>query len=220
MIFSMDQKIYDKTNDFFKSYPLVRIRRGQALFGAEQEIPDIYWLRMGKIRLYQIADDGSEMTVHIFKSPSFFPMMFYLSHRKADYYFQAVDDVIARKAPADDVVSFLHDNPDVMFDLTRRFADAITGLLLRIEQLSSQNALQRICSLFLYLDEQYGQSIDVGRSIKLKLNHEDIASWIGVARETVSRQIEKLTQESLIVIRKHHVIILDKTGIEAKLQKP
>lgn len=213
----MDQKIYGKIDDFFKSYPLVRVRRGQALFGAEQEIPDIYWLRMGKIRLYQIADDGSEMTLHIFKSPSFFPMMFYLSHRKADYYFQAVEEVIARKAPGEEVVNFLQNNPDVLFDLTRRFADAITGLLLRIEQLSSQNALQRVCSLLLYLEQQYGQAAADGSTIKLKMSHDDIASWIGVARETVSRQVEKLTKEGLIIIKKHQFTIVDKKGVEAKL---
>lgn len=213
----MNQDIYDKIDDFFKSYPLVRIRRGQSLFGAEQEIPDIYWLRMGKIRLYQIAEDGSEMTLHIFRSPSFFPMMFYLSHRKADYYFQAVEDVIARKAPAKEVVKFLQQNPDVLFDLTRRFADAITGLLLRIEQLSSQNALQRVCSLLIYLDQQYGQPSPDGNVIKLKLSHDDIAAWIGLARETVSRQIEKLAEEGLVTSKGRRFIILDAERLEAKL---
>lgn len=213
----MDQKIYDKIDNFFKAYPLVRIRRGQALLGAEQEIPDIYWLRRGKIRLYQIAEDGSEITLHIFRSPSFFPMMFYLSHRKADHYFQAVEDVIARKAPAGEVVDFLKSNPDILFDLTRRFADAITGLLLRIEQLSSQNALQRVCSLLIYLDQQYGQPSPDGSVIKLKLSHDDIAAWIGVARETASRQIEKLTEEGLVTAKERYFTILDPKRLEDKL---
>jgi CRP-like cAMP-binding protein len=215
----MDQEIYDKINNFFSAYPLVRVRHGQALFGAEKEIPDIYWLRSGKIRLYQIAEDGSDTTLQIFKSPAFFPMMFYLSHRKGDYFFEAIEEVVARKAPAAEVVDYLKANPDVLFDLTKRFADAITGLLLRIEQLSSLNSLQRVASLLLYLDKQFGAPHDQGRIIKLKLSHEDIAAWVGVARETVSRQIEKLTEEGLIISNHRQWIILDSNALEAKLKQ-
>lgn len=143
----MDQAIYDKTNDFFKTYPLVRLRNGQAVVWAEQDKPDILWIRQGVVRMYQIADDGSETTLHLFRAPAFFPIMFYLSHRTHDgYCFQATETVMARKAPAEEVEAFLTANPDVLFDLTRRFADAITGLLLRIEQLSTQNAYQRVAS--------------------------------------------------------------------------
>ncbi len=214
----MDQAIYDKVDEFFKHYALVRIKRGQAVYGAEQEIPDIYWLRHGKIRLYQITEDGAEITMHIFTAPSFFPMMFYLGKRRADYYFQATEDVIARKAPAKEVVAFLQQNPDVLFDLTRRFADAITGLLLRIEQLSSQTALERICSILLYLDKQFGRDHSEGRQIQLKLRHDDIAAWAGVARETASRQLEKLTNAKLITVSRHYFVILDRQGLEAKLK--
>lgn len=205
----MDQAIYDKTNEFFKDYPLVRLRKGQALLAAEQQTPDIFWMRRGMIRMYQIDDNGNETTMHLFKSPSFFPMMFYLSHRKGDYYFQAVDEVIARKAPAEEVVAFLRQNPDVLFDLTSRFADAITGLLLRIGQLSSQNTFERVCSLFLYLAQKFGKQEAEGIVIDLKLSHDDIGAWVGAARETVSHQIERLTKDGIITSKSRQFIVLD-----------
>lgn len=205
----MDQVIYDKTDAFFKSYPLVRLRKGQALLAAEQQIPDIFWVRRGMIRMYQIADDGSETTMHLFKAPSFFPIMFYLSHRKGNYYFQAVEEVIARKAPAEEVVAFLKENPEVLFDLTSRFADAITGLLLRIEQLSTQNTFERVCSLFLYLVKQFGKAEGEGELIDMKLSHDDIAAWVGAARETVSHQIERLRNDGIIATQGRKFVVLD-----------
>lgn len=206
----MDQVIYDKTNDFFKSYPLIRMRKGQAILAAEKDIPDIFWIRQGAIRMYQISENGSEITLHVFRAPAFFPMMFYLSHRKGEYYFQAAETVIARKAPAEEVVAFLKANPDILFDLTSRFADAITGLLLRIGQLTAQNAYQRVASLLLYLSEKSGQpQPDGSLVIDIKLSHPDIAAWIGTARETVSHQLEKLNQEGVITTKDRKFVVLD-----------
>jgi CRP/FNR family cyclic AMP-dependent transcriptional regulator len=205
----MNQTIYDKTDEFFNKYPLIRLHKGQTLLVDEDEIQDIFWMRRGMIRLYQISDEGNDITLHLFKAPSFFPMMFYLSHRKADYHFQAVDEVIARKAPAEDVVVFLKQNPDILFDLTSRFADAITGLLVRIEQLSSQNAYERVCSVLLYLAEKFGELDGNECVITIKLSHEDLAGWVGVVRETVSHQIERLTKDGIIASRNRQFIILD-----------
>lgn len=206
----MNQAIYDKIDAFFKNYPLVRMRKGQALVAAEQKVPDIFWVRRGTIRMFQITDEGSDITMHLFKSPSFFPIIFYLSRRKGKYYFEAVDEVMARKAPAEEVVAFLKENPDILFDLTSRFADAITGLLVRVEQLSTRNAFERVCSLFLYLAQKFGkQETDGTILIDLKLGHEDIATWVGVVRETVSRQIEKLTEQGIVTSRGRLFIILD-----------
>lgn len=213
----MDPVVQEKVETFFKGYPLVRLRKGQSVLAAEQSIPDIFWIRRGIIRMYRIAEDGAETNMHMFKAPSFFPMMFYLSHRKGDYYFEAVEDVIARKAPAEEVTKFLRQEPDVLFDLTQRFADAITGLLLRIEQLTSQTALQRVSSLLLYLADKFGREENGQITVDLKLSHEDISSWVGVVRETVSHQIEKLVKEGIVTTRDRRFVILDIHGLRRKV---
>lgn len=213
----MNQINYSETDVFFQNYPLIRLQKGQALLVDEHEIQAIFWMKRGMIRMYQISEDGSDMTLHMFRAPSFFPMMIYLSHRPGGYYFQAVDEVVARKAPATEVVEFLKQNPEILFDLTSRFADAITGLLIRIEQLSSQNAYHRICSIFAYLAEKFGEQNGKECIINLHLGHEDIAAWVGVVRETASHQIEKLTEEGIVTARTHKFVILDMEALQNKL---
>lgn len=206
----MNQTIYDKTNNYFKSYPLIRMRKGQAILAAEKEIPDIFWIRQGTIRMYQISENGAEITLHVFRAPAFLPIMFYLSRPEGEYYFQAVETVIARKAPAEEVVEFLKGNPDVLFDLVSRFADAITGLLLRIDQLSTKSAYQRVASLLLYLVQKAGKpQPDGSYIIDMRLSQPDIAAWIGVARETVSHQIDKLRKNGIIASIDRKFVVLD-----------
>lgn len=167
--------------------------------------------------MYIISEDGEEATIHVFRPGSFFPIMLSLSSRPNKYYLEAVENTEVVKAPAKEVVAFVKNDHEVLFDLTTRFADAITGLMLRIEQLVSQGAYPKIVSLLLYLADTFGQNSDEGLKIKLQFSHDDIAAWVGVARETVSRQIEKLQQKGLVIQKDHHVIIPDIKKLQEEL---
>ncbi|HXH26266.1 MAG TPA: helix-turn-helix domain-containing protein, partial [Candidatus Acidoferrum sp.] len=50
---------------------------------------------------------------------------------------------------------------------------------------------------------------DDGIMIDTRLTHDDIAAWVGMARETVSHQIEKLTKDHIITTSQHRVTIRD-----------
>lgn len=55
--------------------------------------------------------------------------------------------------------------------------------------------------------------------MELPLSREGIASYIGVARETVSRKMSRLQDEGVIkVIGNKKVIILDKEALEREIQ--
>lgn len=212
----MDSHLYDTINDFFKDYPLVRLQKGQAVLIDGVEKPDVLWMRQGIIRMYQIADDGNEISLTFFRAPDFFPMRLYLSHRQDEYYFQAYTIVTARKAPAADVEEFIKNNPEVLFELTKNFADAITGLLLRIEQLSTQNAYHRVASFILYLAHTFAELNEAGNyEISLHMGHRDIASWVGVARETVSHQMERLAEAGIVVVQDKKLVVLDMKRLRA-----
>lgn len=212
----MNPAIHAKIDQFFQDYPRVRLYKGQSIMAAEKDSPDIFWIEQGIIRMYQITDDGDELTLHLFRAPSFFPMMTYLSHRPTNYYFQAVDEVIARKAPGKAVEQLLKQNNDVLFDLTTRFANGITGLLLRIEELAAPHAQQRLTSLLLYLAQTFGHEHEGHIIIDLRLSHDDLAAWIGSARETVSRQMEKLEKDGVLAKQNRQLVIFDLQALEQR----
>lgn len=213
----MDNSVKKKTEVFFDQYTLLTFTKNQIIISPEEEITSIYLLKKGLVRMYIISEEGEEATIHVFRSGSFFPIMLSFSSRPNKYYFEAVEDMKVVKAPAKEVTEFIKSNPDVLFDLTTRFADAITGLMLRIEQLVSQGAYPKIVSLLLYLTDTFGEKIDEGTKIKLQFSHDDIAAWVGVARETVSRQIEKLQQKGLIKQEDRHIVITDLKKLQDEL---
>lgn len=204
----MDVIIKQKLDAFFSRYPRVDLTKDQAILAAEQAVPDTFWIETGAVRMYLVTDDGDEVTIQLFRPQSFFPMMNLLSHHESNALFQAATATTTRRAPGADVISFLGKNPDVLFDLTSRFADGIAGLVERIEQLATKNALSRVASLLTYLAERFGKPEGNHTCIDLPLTHEDISTWTGLARETVSHQIECLRQMTVIENRGRQLVIV------------
>lgn len=198
----MDSYIQKKLDSFFMDgFPLT-FQKGEILLRAGTPLHKIYYLKKGHVRQFLNTADGQELTLHLFKPPSFFPTMLLLSNSVNKYDFAAIDDVTVWPKPSGQVLAFLKENPDVLYDFTIRLSQGIVGLLNKIENTTYANAYQKILSLLLYLTNHYGVTSTNTTLLSLKLTHTDIASWTGMQRETASRQLEKLEKKGIVAIDK------------------
>ncbi len=89
-------------------------------------------------------------------------------------------------------------------------------LLNRIELLKLGTASQNVAYVVSLCAEQFG--IKNGRSvvIDLPLAHKDIASMVGLTRETVSLEMKKLEQMGLIEYKRGDITIKDMNAFKSK----
>ena len=208
--------VAEKILSFFSHFQPLTVAKNQIIITPKEEISSIYLIKKGLVRMYIISEEGEEATLHVFKENSFFPMMLSLSKRENKYYFEAMEETEVMKAPTKDVTDYIKKDPELLFDLTIRFADAITGFMLRIEQLISQSAYQKIVSLLLYLIHTSGKKEGEDITIYFHYSHEQLGTWVGVARETVSRQMEKLEEKGIISQKEHNIVIKDMTRLQGE----
>ena len=194
----MNQKVLEKIDKFFSKFYPVSFEKGEIIIHPDGKIQNIFLIKQGKVRMYTVSDDGVEVTLHIFSPQSFFPMMLSLSEVYSKYYFEALEKIEAVKAPVDKVIDFIKNDQEVLFDLTTRFSDAILGLTLRIETMAFEDAYNRIASLLYYLADKFGEVREDKAIINMPLQHGDIANWVGLRRETVSRQFEKMQKAGIL----------------------
>lgn len=213
----MDDVVKQKLETFFSQFTPTNFEIGEIIIRPDKEISHIFLIKKGLVRMYVITEEGLEVTIHIFRPISFFPMMLSLNSKSNKYYFEAMDHVETIKAPAEQVVSFIKTDHEVLLDLTSRFANALTGLMTRIEQLVAQGSYSKIISLLLYFSQVRGENKDNKIFIDLKYSHDDIAAWVGVARETVSRQMEKLEKKGLISHKNHLIVIEDMEKLKQEI---
>lgn len=211
----MDKDVQKKLEAFFSQYKPLYYNKGDVLVRAEDPLFGIYLLKKGYIRQYVVSEDGDEITINIFRPVSFIPMMLALGEVENKYFFEAAGPVEVWRAPVDKVIKFVKSEPEVLYDLAKRFAQGLNGISQRLETIMFENAKQRVDSLLLYLAKRFGEK--EGRSIVIDLNltHKDISAWVNLTRETVSRQIEKLEKEGTISYSNHFIVVKNLS----KLQK-
>lgn len=205
----MDSTASKKIEQFFSSFPVVRFEKGQIIIKPEDTITSLYLLSEGVVRMYGLSPEGEDITLSLFKPPTYFPLMIALSSTPSRYFFEVQERVVARKAPVEEVLAFIKNEPDILFDIATRFSGAINGLTQRIETLAFENSYNKIGKLLLYLSEKSGPVLEV--------THADIASWLGLKRETVSRQVEKMQTEGFLTIENKKLTIVDRSRLEALL---
>ena len=215
----MKIEIEKKLDDFFSSAKPVFYKKKELILRAGEPIFGIFYLKKGFVRQYLITEEGEEVTIHIYRPPAFFPTMLALTNTPNRYYFEAATNIETYRQTPEKVLDFVTSEPEVLLDLTNRFAQAVIGLSKRIETLAIGSVYAKVIALISYLTHKFGEENDGGITIKLPVTHNDIAAWIGAKRETVSRQMEKLIEDGVISQEKHLIVIRDKKKLNEELNK-
>lgn len=204
----MANKQLNELKDFFTKHKKVNLPKNETLIRADEYPKGIYFLNKGYVKMNTLFEDGSEITVNIFKPNSFFPMIWAFSNTKSKYFYQTITPIEAYLAPKDKVLAYLKDNPDALFDLTKRVMVGLDGLLGNLQNLLHGSADARISSALLILSKRFGLPQKDGSTIiNLRFTHQDIANLAGVTRETASIILKKFEKDNLISYRKRLIIV-------------
>jgi len=205
-----------KVSDFFQQYPLRTYPKHELLLQAEEPINSVFYIVKGQVSQYDIAPNGNEVVINVFKPKAFFPMSSAINAAKNYYFFEAGLTTQTYVAPASDAVDFLKTNPDVMFNLLSRVYRGMDGVLRRMAHLMGGNAESRLIFELLNAAYRFGEQQSNGK-VRLPLTEGDIAKRSGLARETVSRSLQALKSRGLIETNRSGISIISPHALEIEL---
>jgi CRP/FNR family transcriptional regulator len=76
------------------------------------------------------------------------------------------------------------------------------------QNLATNDADIRVASLIAEFGEKFGHNTDLGIEVNLPMNREDMANYIGVTRETISRKLTKLQDSGAISLIGNKTLII------------
>lgn len=211
----MNDDIYRRITDFFASFPAVRYPRNQILLFPGEDINKIFHVVDGRVCQYSISYRGDMIIVNTFKPPAFFPMAMVMNHTPSNFFYKTEADTIMRVAPAEEVISFLHAEPDVLYDLLSRVYFGVESVLQRMVLLMSGTAKSRLVFELIVEFRRFGNKAQ--NDGFLEISEASIASRSGLSRETVSREMRHLKAKGVVEIRSGKIFISDLTGLEEQL---
>lgn len=210
----MDKNIAEKLEDFFTQYKHQTYKKNQILIRADDSPSGIFYLKNGMVKEYLISNNGDEVVVNIFKPISFFPMSWAINSTPNNYFFEAMTDLEVWKAPKEEIVSFIKNNPDVLYDLISRLYKGMDGLLQRMTYLMSGLAQGRLILELLIYAKRFGND---KIPVIVDISEKDLAAQSGLTRETVNREMKKLKDHGYVSVKQNTIVILNIQKLEEQL---
>lgn len=210
----------DKTKEFesfYKQFVTRNYKKGEMLIRADDDPQGIFCLTKGYVRQYTISRTGFELSLHILKPISYFPMVWAINGTPNIYFFEALTPVEVGRASREQVVSFIKDKPAVIFELMSELLEDYAETLTRVEHLVFSDAYRRVISILLYIAKHFGEKYNGGIIVRHRFTQQDIATLVGVARETASNEMIKLERKGLVKHIDHAILFEDTKKLELEL---
>jgi cAMP-binding proteins - catabolite gene activator and regulatory subunit of cAMP-dependent protein kinases len=206
----------DELKTFYSQYPEQRLRKGDALIQGHEDPPGVIQLAEGSVIQYDISSTGQRVVVNIFKPGAFFPMSWAINKTPNAYIFEAAENIRYRVAPPDKIIAFLLEHPAILLDLMGRVYRGTVGLQRRMTLLMSGDARKRLLFEIYVMCQRFGTERPDG-TWTVGIIEEDLATYTGLARETVSRQIQKLKDEGIIKGTRGKIVIPSMTALTQRI---
>ena len=190
----------------------VQLVPNEALFTAGQVARSVHNVSAGVARLYKLLPDGRRQIIG-FALPGDF-----LGTAPSDRYSysaDAIDSVSVCRLSRDAFTHFIEQRPHFLIRINE-FASR--ELMLAQEQmllLGRRTAEEKVASFLVGWRERLAHIGDNRQTIALPMSRQDIADYLGLTIETVSRTLTRFEREKMLVIVAGGVRLLDPTRAAA-----
>lgn len=173
-------------------------KKGEAIFYMGDTVDFMMILNEGNAKAYKYTSEGREQILYIFSEGDFFGEQYLLSNQHAAYTVEALSTVKVCRLTKAQFQQLLFRYPDIAVKIIEELGERMGRLESTMQSLGVRSIDARISSLLLDFSSKYGKIVPEGILIRLPLSREGVASYLGIARETVSRKLGQLENEGII----------------------
>lgn len=186
----------------------VRFTGGHTIFSEGERADNAFGLSHGLVRLYRLLPDG-RCRVVAFALPGDFLAMpladrFSLS---AD----AIGELSICRFPREELKRLIEISPNIMRLLIEFAARELRLAQDQLTLLGDGSAEERVVAFLLNWRRRVARLTPICQAVPLPMRRQDIADFLGLKLETVSRTFAKLEQRNVIRVVPHGVVL---TGLE------
>lgn len=185
-----------------------KCNKGEVLFHEGQLLENLYVVSKGRLKAYKITPEGKEQILYIFSEGDFFGDLSLLRGERLNFNIEAIEETVFCVLRKNHFRNLILSDPSIALKALEMLAQRLQDLEMLIEGLGLQNATLRIAKVLSELAKRYGNKVEGGIEVNLSLRQEDLASYTGMARETVSRKLGKLQDEGIIKFKDNKKLLV------------
>jgi CRP/FNR family transcriptional regulator len=177
----------------------IQFKKGQMLLHEGEKSDKLFIVNKGQVKVSKLTLNGKEQILYILTSGEFFGELdLFNSDEVNNFSVYAIEDTEICLLTKYDIDRIMEANPEISLKLLK----AVTKRLAHTENLAQNLATKdpevRLIHMILEFCQKFGTKKNEGILIELPLTREEIASYVGVTRETISRKLSKFENLGLI----------------------
>ena len=181
---------------------------GQRILSPDDPPDRIHIVKKGKVRVYRVTPDGTQLTLEIHDQGSILGDMTLLGQEPIPEAFaETLDEAVICTISPDELRTLIERYPaigvNIISYLSRRLRDAEAEL----ESMAYQRVGQRLARKLLDLSNRFGVKTLRGTLIEARLTQQELAEMIGTTRETLAHTLADFRARGLLDTEKHRVLI-------------
>ncbi|SFS13981.1 CRP/FNR family transcriptional regulator, anaerobic regulatory protein [Dyella sp. OK004] len=203
--------------DLLRKYvPVLRhkLSAGQYLYHAGQPFQSLYLINSGFLKTVELADDGRDQVTG-FRMRGDFLGAESIGLKTYACGVVSLESGEAWELPYPAMLTACREIPELQARLTAALAQEIRDDHAWMLAIGTLNAEQRVASFLLDVAKRYAQLGYSARHFMLRMRRTDMANFLALKHETVSRVMSRLDDLRLISVERREVHVLDDSGLRA-----
>jgi len=210
-IFPFWEQLNNKEQDIVSASVLSqKMKKGDILHRGCGECSGIVHVAKGQLRVYIVSEEGREVTLYRLHEGELCVLSAscLMDAIVFDVLIEAVQDSELVVLPSPALHDIMETNPMVELALYKRVVENFSDVMWTMQQILFMGVDQRVAH---FLWDEMAKTGDT----TIRLTHEEVARFIGSAREVVTKVLKYFVEEDVVSLSRGKIEIIDK----AKLRK-
>jgi len=185
----------------------VEYRKGQIIYGQEHPSTGLYLMAGGKVKLSQIAGDGTEILLDVILTDEIFGESSLVTGRHGAEQASALENTKVMVWPISAIEDLVTKRPRLAVALLQIFAQRSVDFALRLESFSIDNIERRLARALLRFADRLGTQESEDSVRMMAFTHDLLSRHIGTSRELVTHYMNQFRRQGLLNYSRQGIVL-------------
>ena len=163
----------------------------------------VFYITRGEVKTYKVNEDGKELITELFSDNSFFGFTSFLTHKPYSENAEAIKETEVIKLEKVELLSLIKSNPQLGLNFIDLLSNDLDAVKEHLMHLAYDSVRKKTADAILQLTPGSKKAKVV------RISRSDLASMIGIAKETLTRTLTDFKDEKLIRTNRNTIQVLN-----------
>jgi len=181
--------------------------KGHALFLQGDPVDEMFLIKIGRVKLSKVLEDGTELTLDIRKAGDFVGENMFSEEGHYPVGAYCLEDTWTCGFSRSQFEQLVLQNPKIGLQIIKNLSETITSLTRRVGSLAVTNIEDRLYRVLTSVAKEHGMVSPEGTVIQFPLTHEDLSFLTGAHQVSITRAMKALKTAGKIIHEDKRLIL-------------